>query len=1060
MDRYLDAFHLIFIYKQVANHRVCGRTTSGIMRRGGGKRGRPGRGRDLQNYGSGFDRAMNAASEPSNAPFARTRMTTMNASEARDTSIALPNLKIRQYLRATDQTGITFNSGQCLSEIPTSEEIMSQVASDAFKITNNVSGPWASRQSYLETHYTLLREDSQRSLREAVQMFVKSPAMSDDQNVAIYEKVHVIGFTFTQQGLAARLRFSTARSPKKIFWEHSKRLISGTMVALSPAKDNFKTKCIIAIIAARPIDGITLIPPELDIYFARPEQIELDPQIEFVMVEARSGYYEATRHVMKAIKKLHLEKFPLSSHIVQLDPSIKSPKYLEQSPCIDLAAVTDKTSIADNQTKFDIIKDWPQESLPGTDLDNSQWSALHRILTKQLAIIQGPPGTGKTYVSVAALKILLANKCPEDPPIIVAAHTNHALDQLLRHVAKFEPDYIRLGGRSTDDEIKRRALYEVRRSLKIPPVKGGCFVSSIHQHKATTAELLETLAPITCSRDDATPILGSELFHSLGLLTNEQLESLSVGTAQWTGGDSTNEDPLSMWLGKSVIPFQVSYRDGTYGFQEETESQGDQEYEQLKELEAEQGVEEEDRDILNGTYKAIGDALTVPRSAYTAAGTAERYLERSTDLWTIPSAARGPVYSFLQKTAKEIIREEFRSRARSYQRVCQEVQIGKWERDAAILQTCKVVGLTMTGLSKYRPLISSLEPKIILIEEAAEALEAPVAVACVESLQQLILVGDHQQLQPSTSVQQLGRPPFNLQISLFERLVRNGIPYDTLLRQRRMDPEFRLLLTPIYKKLEDHPSVVNRPFVPGCKFKLWMFSHDFLESADSSFSKMNEREALMIVAFFNYLVLNGVPIHGITVLVFYNAQRKLILRELRKSSRLAGHYLNVVTVDSYQGEENAVVLLSLPEDFGKMDGGKKTPSPKKSQQSKLDSPGGWTKYADGGVVQDDRRLADNLRQQQLQTLPRLPEVLDNDNLELNYARQWQNGTTTNPVRYVEPPVLAEGIISETTQRISDGNGGYRTIYKHHYGPIRPNLLVAGHNLDGGASTEEEPLIEL
>lgn len=139
---------------------------------------------------------------------------------------------------------------------------------------------------------------------------------------------------------------------------------------------------------------------------------------------------------------------------------------------------------------------------------------------------------------------------------------------------------------------------------------------------------------------------------------------------------------------------------------------------------------------------------------------------------------------------------------------------------------------------------------------------------------------------------------------------------------------------------------------------------------------------------------------------------------------------------------------------------KKTPSPKKSQQSKLDSPGGWTKYADGGVVQDDRRLADNLRQQQLQTLPRLPEVLDNDNLELNYARQWQNGTTTNPVRYVEPPVLAEGIISETTQRISDGNGGYRTIYKHHYGPIRPNLLVAGHNLDGGASTEEEPLIEL
>ncbi len=48
----------------------------------------------------------------------------------------------------------------------------------------------------------------------------------------------------------------------------------------------------------------------------------------------------------------------------------------------------------------------------------------------------------------------------------------------------------------------------------------------------------------------------------------------------------------------------------------------------------------------------------------------------------------------------------------------------------------------------------------------------------------------------------------------------------------------------------------------------------------------------------------------ITILTFYNGQRKLIMRKLRER-HLRGTKFNVVTVDSYQGEENDVVLLSL-----------------------------------------------------------------------------------------------------------------------------------------------------
>lgn len=121
-------------------------------------------------------------------------------------------------------------------------------------------------------------------------------------------KVHIVGMTFAQQGIAARIAFSLRRAGKKIIWEQSKRLISGSMVALSPASDMFQTRCKVAVVAARPLSGVQQSPAEIDLYFATPEEIEMDPQVEWVMVEARTGYFEAHRHTLMALQKLMREK--------------------------------------------------------------------------------------------------------------------------------------------------------------------------------------------------------------------------------------------------------------------------------------------------------------------------------------------------------------------------------------------------------------------------------------------------------------------------------------------------------------------------------------------------------------------------------------------------------------------------------------------------------------------------------------------------------------------------------------------------------------------------------
>lgn len=88
----------------------------------------------------------------------------------------------------------------------------------------------------------------------------------------------------------------------------SGRLTSGTLVALSPAKDKFSTVCLVAVVAARPLAGGLLpdegedAPPRVDIYWADHDSAPLDPAQEMVMIEAKTGFFETVRHSMRGLQ--------------------------------------------------------------------------------------------------------------------------------------------------------------------------------------------------------------------------------------------------------------------------------------------------------------------------------------------------------------------------------------------------------------------------------------------------------------------------------------------------------------------------------------------------------------------------------------------------------------------------------------------------------------------------------------------------------------------------------------------------------------------------------------
>lgn len=82
----------------------------------------------------------------------------------------------------------------------------------------------------------------------------------------------------SRNGAAFRVSFNTERASKGIRWEQSKRLLQGTLVALSPSRDSFKSICKLAIIAARPfVGGLDQNPPTVDLYWAEPSEAEFDP---------------------------------------------------------------------------------------------------------------------------------------------------------------------------------------------------------------------------------------------------------------------------------------------------------------------------------------------------------------------------------------------------------------------------------------------------------------------------------------------------------------------------------------------------------------------------------------------------------------------------------------------------------------------------------------------------------------------------------------------------------------------------------------------------------------
>lgn len=730
-------------------------------------------------------------------------------------------------------------------------------------------------------------------------------------------------------GPICRVSFSTRRAGRKVLWKQAKRLTPGRIVALS--SDNFQRDCRVAIVAQRLIEGgLDQNPPTVDIIWGSAEDAIVDPDHELVMIESRNGFYEAARHAMIGLQLAAGENSTFDKYLLDLDDHDRRSRSVAHNPLLDLSClITQLTAqqqqrtsgnkdleqmlfqqLAGQYQQCDVTRPLSQQGIqPQTSLDSSQLEALQRMVSNELAVVQGPPGTGKTFTSVKALMTILANRQPGDPPVIVAAQTNHALDQLLIYCHSAGARVLRVGGRTNNEVIKERTIYNLRQSLGKDARGDGRF--KYNSLEKARLEIIETFKALVDGVFGGHGLLDPQALLDAGVINEAQFESLS--SDGWEGND--DEPAMQAWLGEERIE-RIRQPPEDLGFMEE-EAVDEPDFELDPDLD--DGSAEDEDDPLHGTWIPLTSHYTgnTPRVAGWHARCVTN-LARNDDLYQIPVQLRGGVYQILQSKLREASVTKFREILEKAVGHAKQQKVNKWFSDLSVLEkkAIDIIGCTTTGLTKYRGFLAATEARVLLIEEAAETREQNVTSALFPSLDQLILVGDHQQLPPQCDITRLGGEPFNLNVSLFERLVRNRLPYSMLNRQRRMAPELRYIVQKYYPDLKDHPLVkddANRPLIPGMgSRRSWFFTHEWPESTDADNSKFNPQEAQMIVAFMKYLVQNGVKPEEITILTYYRGQRKSILQLLRREFiSLGARHFNVATVDSYQGEENEIVLLSL-----------------------------------------------------------------------------------------------------------------------------------------------------
>eukprot|EP00731_Ephydatia_muelleri_P021596 Em0014g187a len=886
---------------------------------------------------------------------------------------------------------------------------------------NIIKGEYENWMHYYDVHFRLLREDFIAPLRRGICDYLDGMNGRQLRDVKVYSSVKVLEPQFTYAGVSYRVHFDTSRL-KRYRWEHSKRLLFGSLLCLSP--DDFRNVVLFATVSDRKPEELKKGFVSLQFEEGADLQYIFDPKAVFVMVES-NAFFEASRHVLRSLQTAEVETMPFTRYIIKCDSkSVNAPKYLDATNCsYNLSCLYGSTESSKQPLMINILdrQQWPVARR--VELDQSQLDAIQQALTQEVAIIQGPPGTGKTYIGLKIVEALLRNRKVWDScgqsPILVMCYTNHALDQFLQGILSIRlpeevnedededdlikrlrkasieplksvvPTIVRVGGRCQNEAINEFNVEKLVRKVYIPSEirqkYNRCRDKLNMFHHAADMKALKTffepnnhsflklselselvddpdlvyqLSQLARTEDDH----GYEVELWLGLWDQVELTATKDGRIfseniidptyhvikkynktedtqpELNSYDNDADDDEVSFLQNSGLGTGDMMSSGTAaskndGHINDEKDAVESNMDELIDVQGEAEIEESSRVLTEDIedYQPV-DFEKAAENVHTLC-TVMNLPEEKVDLLAYGdetiSSNDGNDGNAVKATDDDIQGSLTAQEDDDDAQVIEDAENTDDEVQDDLITDMKDIRAEMYQKTiVWRPKVDAGKnitkylSKTTMSQSQAKAVKNIFALEPQQKWQlynywvmkkyqnmHLILIGDHKQLRPKPNEYELVKK-YNLDISLFERLVQHQLPHATLNIQHRMRPEIAQLVHPhIYEVLHNHESVLKYDHVKGVFRNMFFIDHEYPEeSEDNLMSHANQHEAEFTVALCKYLLQQGYDGSQITILTPYTGQL-LKLKALMPKAVFFG--VRATAVDNFQGEENDIILLSL-----------------------------------------------------------------------------------------------------------------------------------------------------
>ena len=235
-----------------------------------------------------------------------------------------------------------------------------------------------------------------------------------------------------------------------------------------------------------------------------------------------------------------------------------------------------------------------------------------------------------------------------------------------------------------------------------------------------------------------------------------------------------------------------------------------------------------------------------------------------------------------------------------------------------VLNKVEVITATLVGAN--HPNIRERHYETVIIDEAAQSLEAACWIPILKA-DRLIMAGDHCQLPPT--VKSSTKPKEGLYLTLFEKLVKRFPKYVSLLdMQYRMHTQIMQYPSQMLyeNKLLAAPQVANRSLINDTKPFI------FIDTAGAGYDEIiednaisNKEEALFLIRHLKENLADlskkysSEDFPRIGVIAPYRQQSHLLKEIIFGDGYFQPFlpYLQIYTIDSFQGQEKDIIYISL-----------------------------------------------------------------------------------------------------------------------------------------------------